>query len=128
MKPGIELDALIAQKVFGATNAQVSGAYATYGPADISWMRSTGDYECLNEVPHYSTDIAAAWEVVEKLKERDILFSTEEYGYPNAKGVRMFKFTDYTTGNHNVLATLLERLTIPHGICLAALQTVEESK
>lgn len=47
MKPGRELDLLIAEKIIG-------------------W----GKYEALNYIPNkYSTDIAAAWEIAKKIND-----------------------------------------------------------
>lgn len=57
MKPGRELDALVAEKVIGKKHNQ---------PGTMG-----GDLDELYGMaaPHYSTDIAAAWEVVEKMRE-----------------------------------------------------------
>jgi len=52
MKPGRELDALIAERVMGGRKIDDPGKPFGLGGA-----------------PHYSTDIAAAWEVVERLCE-----------------------------------------------------------
>lgn len=83
LKPGRELDALVAEKVMGG------------------------------ELRPYSTDISAAWEVVEKYKwaEPELRYSDEQHcwvfslhkasGYPNECGD-----------------------TAPHAICLAALRAV----
>ena len=59
MPAGREMDALIAENVFNVFVHRLNG--------------SAFSVSMLNEIPHYSTDISAAWEVVEKLhKENDI--------------------------------------------------------
>lgn len=73
MKAGIELDALVAEKVmgweevrknFGGLQAGGSTEYFVgLAPADKDGRRFH------HPVPAYSTDIKHAWEVVEKLKE-----------------------------------------------------------
>jgi hypothetical protein len=62
---GREMDALLAEKVMGYTLSDLSLlAYPKYKLFDIESGEFSG---YLKEVPHYSTDIAAAWEVVEKM-------------------------------------------------------------
>jgi len=58
MKPGRELDLLIDIKIIGGT----------YNPAE----QCIDGYGCLKHltIPHYSTDIAAAWKVVDYLIEK----------------------------------------------------------
>jgi hypothetical protein len=60
MKAGRELDALVAEKVIGWTNLIGSSYDVNFGgrPPGGKW----------DIVPHYSTSIADAWLVVEKLK------------------------------------------------------------
>jgi hypothetical protein len=70
MKPGRELDALIAEKVMGWSR----NLDDKYG--ERPWKRPDGtqvvtDFlsaPCDMKMPKYSTDIAAAWQVAEKLK------------------------------------------------------------
>jgi hypothetical protein len=63
-KAGRELDALVAEKVMGAD------------PSTVHWHLSNatflvdGKWVDVPPVPHYSTDIAAAWEVVEKMSQK----------------------------------------------------------
>lgn len=54
MKAGRDLDRLVAEKVMGLE---------VHKQADV-WLINSGTGKA---VPHYSTDIAAAWKVVEKL-------------------------------------------------------------
>ena len=54
MKPGRELDAIVAERVMG------------YEVRDETWRQPPSS--SWREVPHYSSDIAAAWEVVERMR------------------------------------------------------------
>lgn len=64
MKAGREMDALVAEKVMGWTDRH--GEFAI--PPDTSPHRGAIRY-MPEKVPPYSTDISAAWQVVEKLWE-----------------------------------------------------------
>lgn len=71
MPAGRELDALVCEKVFGyLVNRPDSGAemraFRIDGPVVRFEIHGMGG-ELTTQIPHYSTDIAAAWEVVEKL-------------------------------------------------------------
>lgn len=74
-----ELDAAVAEKVMGHTirwtNHEVPMPFL--GP----WRTTHMPGECPRWVadmcPFYSTDIAAAWEVVEKMREREPLVRTD---------------------------------------------------
>jgi len=103
MKPGRELDALIAEKVFGL---------------EVEWKEGFGSKEVfpvsrLTAIPEYSTDIAAAWLVVEKLKGREpsIAYEGEKYGWEVS-----------LTINHEIFC--IYGKSAPHAICLAALKAV----
>ena len=63
MKAGRELDALIAEKVLGLSGVR-DGKSWLYGD---NWTHNKEGVLCL--VPHYSTQIADAWLVVEKMLE-----------------------------------------------------------
>jgi len=54
MEPGRELDALVAEKIFGLKYKECIGCY----------IDSNGDEQ---KIQRHSTEIAAAWEVVEKM-------------------------------------------------------------
>jgi len=66
------MDALLATKVMGWGNARqiYSGKWIANLPRymeDKAWR--FGDHRDWGEFPRYSKDIAAAWEVVEKMKD-----------------------------------------------------------
>lgn len=97
MKPGRELDALVAEKVMGWT--EVCGYEGEY----------KGYWKIL---PKYSTDIAAAWAVVELP-----LFDGWAIGR-NASG----KWEVFNPWENNFVVSVAD--TAPHAICLAALKAV----
>ena len=117
MEAGRELDALIAEKVMGLT----------LGPAPMSanfeiTCVKLGDHEWRN-ISYYSTEIGAAWEVVEKLRGAGWTFHVDDVGFNDAtEGEWRVMFTEATTGNEHVFA---DGKTAPHAICLAALKAVE---
>jgi hypothetical protein len=66
---GRELDALVAERVMGW---QWNDYTVNYGNDDYRTVRGLfdvkGSFDSHDRFPEYSTDIAAAWRVVEKLK------------------------------------------------------------
>lgn len=124
MKPGRELDALVAEKVMGCTlERRKIGTVAGWEidphcrcpgqPHEFS----DRDYETV-ELKRYSTDIAAAWEVVEKISvkngtvlvipERNIVAIDDDLAFAYDQGWLWH----------------VEGESIPHAICLAALRAV----
>lgn len=124
MNPGRELDALIAEKV-------MAWVVSYQGTKDMFMRDPTIDEDDLGQsplyaVPPYSTDIAAAWEVVEKMKLSVV----------NHHGSWLAGPTDYSEarGEDDRLITAIIGIedgndvggnTAPHAICLAALKAVE---
>lgn len=87
MKAGRELDALIAEKVMGWKN-EVAFADAKSLEDHMGSYKShvrAEDFPVSDLLPHYSTDIAAAWDVVQKLDVQDVTFQlnrhTQEEAY-----------------------------------------------
>lgn len=135
MNPGRELDALIAEKVMGFKDVHFK-VCSTFGLDTSDWhMTPDARYPyaiargCTLQVPHYSTDIAAAWEVVEKLptieitncKGNSLLFDARA----NEKdkwvvAVRVSAEADYS----NPKFIYSQAVSAPHAICLAALKAV----
>ena len=65
MPAGREMDVLIAEKIMGYTLSELSlPAYPKYKLFDIESGEFSG---YVKEVPHYSTNIADAWEVVKRM-------------------------------------------------------------
>lgn len=137
--PGRELDALIAEKVMGYTKKLVpayslpnidipearfprqdswlyinAGGYPDYFEGHVNDMfsdASRGIRQTLTSVPPYSTDISAAWEVVEKLSEQGIFLRLSSISGAGKWRCYMLGMTPYVD-------------TAPHAICLAALRAV----
>lgn len=123
MQPGRELDALIAEKVMGITKL-------SHRPLDANEMcrrcfRPAGQGDNLPAscvAQPYSTDIAAAWEVVEKL---DLFGKRDMFIYKNWRGKYSIDETvDAGMGTRDI--AIAEADTAPQAICLAALKAVGE--
>lgn len=117
MNPGRELDALVAEKVMELKNIRKLNTEAI---KDFVYDRPnliTGLHVIEDLVPEYSTDIAAAWEVVERLAEYHGNKCDLDYG-EFLEGLWTVRFG---FGNDSCSAE-----TAPHAICLAALKVVEK--
>lgn len=146
LKPGRELDALVAEKVMGYTrrivpkhslpNTDIPGAtfpredgwlFTNSGGFDDYFMghvndmfvsQSRGFPETLGFVPPYSTDIAAAWGVVEKV------------GMGEIHEVLVGKSSTDVTDDYYCVIQFADRTvevraaSAPHALCLAALKAV----
>lgn len=116
LKAGRELDALIAEKVMGLRS-------------ELSLASSQQKYEQIrNKIEHcpiYSTDIAAAWEVVEKMNLLSADFKLVAYdsGYV---WVAEFKTTREMPGTiyRETIEHKGEAESSPHAICIAALKAI----
>lgn len=120
LKPGRELDALVAEKVMGWKQYTFPDAEWCQGYAGKQyWQDGVTTVTCTNEdgtpnCPNYSTNIAAAWAVIEKLRAREPLFRFFMDYNPQALWcVNIAPFPPVT------------RCESPsHAICLAALRAV----
>ncbi len=112
-KAGRELDALIGEKIFGVRYEFMHNDYMIPDPEDPV---------AYDVCPHYSTDIAAAWQVLEKLltmtENRDI--HLEHLGNDETEGYWGVS-TCYQLGEWQ---DWMRAETAPLAICLAALQTI----
>ena len=109
-----ELDALVAEKVMGWQDARAFFPWPESGVMLDNYAMMPphgGAIRDIAHVPHYSTDIAAAWEVWETLRSRDYYIAFTDTGY----GV--FEGDDW------LLVT--EADTAPLAICRAALEAVK---
>lgn len=115
MNPGRELDALIAEKVMGLEPwpEQRFNERAFKAPI-VPFGQEPKPCSC----PNYSTDIAAAWQVVGRLDGQWTLDGHEGIGWTA-------KFYSSTGGLDAVVVRVESRApTAPHAICLAALKAV----
>jgi hypothetical protein len=107
--PGRELDALVAEMVMG------------WSPVSGGWRTSTGQirtWESVSGVPGFkpSTDIVAAWQVVERLREQGLLVNVDTFA--NCYDAYVFN----EAGEEIICFSAVA--TAPHAICLAALKAV----
>ncbi len=108
LQPGRELDALVAEKVMSSCKLEGTFVQKIDTVSKIVTVGTEWQY------PPYSTDISAAWDVVEKFKwaEPEVSYSDEQhcwYGLMNK-------------GPGSGIA--YGAPTAPHAICLAALKAV----
>jgi hypothetical protein len=125
MNPGRELDALIAEKVMG-----LEVSFTIYPPegADGYEIQKIGG-DCFDgctklhwsSMPEYSTDIAAAWEVVEKVRTKKISVSLVTC-WDDSKDMMQWVCKIEWGGTDRFEFALQD--TAPHAICLAALKTM----
>ncbi len=118
LKAGRELDRMVAQRVFGQ---ELDPENMMLRPADYPWT-----------VPAYSTDIAAAWTVVEKLagyvSGRERPWWSVAVFHPKPEQVMCvvyvcppgYLISDTEEKVANVVAN-----TAPEAICLAALKALQ---
>lgn len=114
MKPGRELDELVAEKVMRMYLDFRSGKWIE--PPCDSTSPITG---ILKRIPPYSIDIAAAWEIVSKMEdlEFDFQISNDQIGW---LAIFTRKHADGGTTAYKGSGE-----TAPHAICLAALKAVD---
>lgn len=124
MNAGRELDALIAEKVMGWTWNEFT-AWSPSGSRNAIQFKND-----LSWLPYYSTDIAAAWEVVEKIKQRSSIVvihitnvsdadETEVEIYDKEENMKIGRSKD-----HTIFAS---GTSTPHAICLAALKIINNN-
>lgn len=118
MKPGRELDALIAEKVMGWIRIDLPNPIR-----DLTWIwdRKEG---CLywesQECPPYSTSIEAAWEIVEHMNAKELGFALD---CDSTYAMAIFGAGQYL-GDDLSGPSAVGTESVPHAICLAALQMV----
>lgn len=105
---GRELDALVQEKVFGWIRHETSPMMLHRPDA----MPGSG----YATVPWYSTDIAAAWKIVELLRSRDCFFQFDAW-QPSGDDPYCAKFGFQYSGE----VRTGRAKTAPEAICLAAL-------
>lgn len=119
MNPGRDLDELVAQEVMNL--AEIRRQRPSYGNGGSGPLENELVYGIKKPgvgfdtvVPHYSTSIAAAWEVVEKLKhlEPEIEWSDEH---------QCWHMTLWKGANQGMMPG---SASAPHAICRAALKAV----
>jgi hypothetical protein len=135
---GRDLDALVAERVFGCKvkwppSIQEPGISQTEyerrrnlaqepecGCSPLNADHETLDDEYQSSTPHYSTDIAAAWQIVEKLRERGHSVSV----FSGATGGGHYVELHGVAGWHGPI----KGDSAPHAICLAALAALRATE
>lgn len=131
MKPGRELDALVAEKVMGFRHyisSEWKGLVRTEGQISQIEMHAKFDEPIspLKFVPPYSTAIEAAWEVIQECIRVRKEFKLEWRREPDEGWECSLELFDKIyDGPYNFTAT---SESAPHAICLAALKLVESQK
>lgn len=122
MEAGRELDRLVAEKIFGRDPMNARHGLHKDGDIEYHWGYPLGH----DVAPYYSTNIAAAWEVVEKLYAdgywAELQTPWNEPGGEANQG-HSCGFTPFlTTGWNGVPDHWTPAPTMPLAICLAALK------
>ena len=107
MPAGHKLDELVAQKVMGCKLMKFSDGFSCCGCENHP--HDHGTHEGYNYIKPYSTDIAAAWEAVEKMIERG---DRPRLAYVYPAGT--WAFESFTIPSYGE--------TVPLAICRAALK------
>jgi hypothetical protein len=116
MKAGRELDALVAEKVLGLSVSKMATSEYSYGffynpaRAENTWQR----------LPHYSTNLTAAWQVVEKMAEKGWRVCFSDNGNTHAERWDCRFFREPGTSSKDRVIAICD--TAPLAICLAALR------
>lgn len=117
MEPGRELDALVAEKVMGLEITKIANGHM--------WFRD--GVTLRSPIPHYSTDIAAAWLVVEKMSSDGWIHEITEH--INDSQIKCAMFANRSGHYESYERSWDDEQwavsgTAPHAICLAALKAV----
>lgn len=115
LNPGRDLDALVAEKVMGWMTRGTGESISD--PAE--WVMPNG-LRGREAPPFYSTDISAAWQVVEKMNRDGWCFRVASASPDNNY------YEGYFVKGDKVSQVWLD--TAPHAICVAALKAVELSR
>lgn len=122
---GRALDALVAEKVMGCARVTVNDRGEVYGaPPELIASGDIPKDHGRVRLPHYSEDIAAAWQVVEKLRrERDAWVDiTDAFA---GWSVTLTLNNEDGTHVHSEGHGGAEEKTLPLAICRAALAAME---
>ena len=131
MEAGRELDALVAEKVMGRAVTWVGPErwrVLCFDPPEYSDASQPGGY-WVNEVPRYSRDLSAAWDVEKGMRLSGWLVSISGImeGAPEGRYLASFRHVSPTERGIGVRsAPDATSDTAPHAICLAALAAMRQ--
>jgi len=117
MEAGRELDKLIAGKIF---NLSIGCDYMRGKMWVVFPNGSMMPPNEMPELPYYSTDLGAAWKVVEHI---DLIGWTNSLGKTASDKWCFLKYDEWDNDHRVDHSTIAE--SAPHAICLAALAAVE---
>lgn len=127
MNAGRDLDALIAERVMRLEQVEATEdgmSEETLLPiTDFTYLHSDG---YLRGVPKYSTDIAAAWEVVNEMDRRKFVLRLEAAAYDGNSWTALFGFKSVDDDDFIYRANSSRTETAPLAICNAALMALSE--
>jgi len=135
LKPGPELDAEIARVVMGwkKTEHYLEEGICHSNFRSRAWDTGDGGLIAEEYIPKYSTDIAAAWEVVERIAQIDpkcdvqIELVQDSMALPDKWFCSLMDHDDKNVKFANPNAEAASAISAPHAICLAALKAVENA-
>lgn len=110
MKPGRELDLIVAEKLMGGKKQVFNGMAYIYEPETLKCISSEILYR--DATPNYSTSMVAAWEIVTTMKQNQLDSSFQLW--QDYEGLWHAQFNN-KEAEHNADSA-------PHAICLAALK------
>lgn len=117
MNPGRELDALISEKIMGLPVARNSRGGWSVGDPD--YYDDCGMLILSNPLRGYSTDIAAAWGVLEEISKSNFMVSTRSFmNQPHQSQCLILK----TAGENVWIEATGESMA--YAICVAALKSI----
>jgi hypothetical protein len=119
MKAGRELDAQVAEKVMGLQVVRNKKGGWSIGEPD--YYDDAGISCLFNPLPEYSTDIAAAWKVVEHLMQTGHTLNLDCWVRSDIYVGPMF---EATIGRAGIVQGVAGSNEAPLAICLAALKAV----
>lgn len=125
MNAGRELDTLVAVKVMGWSKTT---ELWNRGLTESVLAGLHPESKLPEKVPFYSTDISAAWRVVDFLRSKKMLLDIQEG--ENNDGpffqveINQFNVSKSRGGYWDTVVDSTDGDSIPHAICLAALRSV----
>lgn len=123
---GRALDALVAEKVMGWRRCHIEAndqQFVTVPPdwADLSTARWWG-HDVNELVPLYSTEIAAAWQVVSALNRRGLYVSVDSAQNGEGSVAVLAHRPSVSDDCMEMMTSVRSAETVPLAICRAALQ------
>jgi len=118
MKAGRKLDSLVSEKVFGEKYPFDKKLKDYYRP----WVEDPIAYE---PCPYYSSDIEAAWQVVEKLLS---LLPNQDFHIEHWADEDISNWQVSSCYQLGEWMDWVRAETLPHAICLAALKAITKQR